>query len=95
MSNERILQQSQNWNNYIDDNLVLDKNTFYNEGFPKYTRRNYNSINFKLILSNGIIIENATVDESCRWRAEGLRWEDVKTRNPIDSIWVVAWKEVE
>jgi hypothetical protein len=87
------LQESKSWNDYINGKLNLDENKFYTEGFPKYTYSEYNPLKFQLVLSNGNIKTNVTVDDSQQFMAEGRQWRDAKA-NLIQDYWVVAWREM-
>jgi hypothetical protein len=87
------IQQSKSWDEYTNGNITIDKNMFYKEGFPRYTLSNRNHIKFQLILCDGRIIDNATIDDSRQYYSEGRQWNDAKG-NVIYEHWVVAWKEI-
>lgn len=90
---KKIIQQSKNWDNYINKKIKLDENQFYKEGFPKYVYGNNGLLTFKLILCNGDVIEKAYVDLSQQYMAEGTQWRNVVNENVVYDYWVAAWKE--
>jgi len=90
----RVLQQSKSWDDYINKKIEPKKGEFYKEGFPRYVYDNHGVLVFKLILSNGDIIEKAYVDLSQQYMADGTQWRNGITRNVVYDLWVIAWKEV-
>jgi hypothetical protein len=95
MINEKNLQQSKNWDKYINGELEIKFGNIIESGFPRYF---YHGgcvpIKFKLVLWDGDIIENATIDDSRQYYAEGIEWRDSKG-GVIYPHLVVAWEQMD
>lgn len=92
---DRLLQQSKNWDDYLNNKIEIDRKQFYRTGIPRYVYSDNGLLVFKLILNNGTIVEKAYVDLSRQYSAEGTQWRDLRTKRPIETYEVVAWKEIE
>lgn len=92
---DKVLQQSKSWDDYINNKLQIDKYEIYKEGFPRYVFYGNDSlIKFKLILGNGDVIDKAYVDLSQQYMADGKQWRNVSNNDVIYGHKVVAWKEI-